>query len=145
MAKVELDLVKMVLQRNEVDIRTVAQVVEDLNQELKLQSDEERPPAVKKQFVILISDPNGDIPKDTDFTGWVLQIPEDDGVYVSEERLLKAAYAYNQSPKGRRMPVQTVGEACEHVPARFFKEEAIWVKTKEPVFVLKTSNSIPQQ
>lgn len=144
MAKVDIDLVKMVLQRNEVDIRTVAQVLEDLNQELQLQQDEEKPPPVKKQFVIMISDPKGDLP-DTDFTGWVLQIPEDDGVYVAEERLIKAAYTYNQSPKGRRMPVQSIGEVCEHVPARFLKEENIWVKTKEPVFMLKTNNSVPSE
>lgn len=142
MAKVDLELVKMVLQRNEVDIRTVSQVIEDLNEELKLQTDEEKPPAVKKQFTFLVSDPRGQMPN-VDFTGWVLQIPEDDSVYVAEERLVKAAYAYNQTPKGRRMPVKTIAEICEHVPARYLKEEQVWVKSKEPVFVLKTSNLIP--
>ena len=142
MAKVDLDLVKMVLQRNEVDIRTVAQVLEDLNEEMKLQADEEKPPPVKKQFVMMVSDPNGELPQQ-DFTGWVLQIPEDDGVYVAEERLIRAAYNYNQSPKGRRMPVKSIAEICEHVPARFLKEEQVWVKTKETVFMLKTNNHIP--
>lgn len=143
MAKVDVDLVKMILQRNELDARTVARVIEDLNHELQNQVDEEKPPPVKKEFAIMVSDPNDDMP-DQDLTGWVLQYPEGDSPYVVEERLIKAAYDYNQSPKGRRMPVQTIGETCEHVAARFLKEQLVWVKTKEPVYVLKTQNKIPQ-
>ncbi len=144
MAKVDIELVKVVLQRNEIDIRTVSQVLEDLNEELKLQVDEEKPPAPKKQFTFLVSDPRNQLP-DVEFTGWVLQIPEDDSVYLTEERLVKAAYTYNQTPKGRRMPVKTIAEICEHVPARYLKEEMVWVKSKEPVFVLKTNNKIPTE
>lgn len=142
MPKVDLELVKMVMQRNEVDIRLVSQVLEDINEELKNQVDEEKPPPVKKQFVMMVSDPHGELPE-KDFTGWVLQIPEDDSVHLAEERLVKAAYAYNQTPKGRRLPVQSVAEICEHVPARYLKEEQVWVKTKEPVYMLKTTNKIP--
>lgn len=142
MPKVDLELVKMVLQRNDIDLRTVAQVIEDLNEEIVNSVDEEKPKPVKKQFVMMVSDPHNEIPQ-KDFTGWVLQIPEEDSVYLSEERLIKAAYAFNQTPKGRRLPVKTIGEACEHVATRLFKEENIWVKTKEPVYLLKTSNQIP--
>ena len=78
-----------------------------------------------------------------DLTGWVLQLPEDDSLRGLQEQVHKAAYDFNQTPKGRRMPVKSIGEACEAVPARIFKEHNVWVKTKEPVYILKTDNQIP--
>jgi len=30
------------------------------------------------------------------------------------------------------------------VPAKFFRETELWVKTKEPVLVLRTDNEIPK-
>lgn len=142
MPKVDLDLVKMVLQRNEVDVRKVAQILEDIQVEVNAQVDEEKPPPVKKQFVMMVSDPQGEL-EGKDFTGWILQIPEEDSPYVAEERIFRAAYDFNASKKGSRNPVKTVGETCEFVAARFFKEHNVWVKNKEPVLLVRTSNKIP--
>ena len=114
MAKVDVDLVKMVMTRTGLDVRTVAQVIEEINLELKAQADEEeKPPPVKKQFVMMVSDPEGKL-EGVDLVGWVLQIPEEDSVYVTEERLFRCAYEYNMSKKGRRMPVKTIADVCEH-------------------------------
>lgn len=106
-------------------------------------ADEEKPPAVKKQFVILVSDPDDKFPK-SDFAGWVLQIPETESVATAQERIFRGAYDYNASKKGRLYPAKTVGEALENVPAKHFKEAEVWVKTKTPVLVLKTNNEIPK-
>jgi hypothetical protein len=143
MAKVDLDIVKHILQRNELDVRQVNAIIEDIEQEIKIQQ-EENPPAPRqpKQFAILVSDPEGIMP-DRDLTGWVLQLPEEDSPAILTGQIHKAAYDFNQTPKGRRMPVKTIGEACESVPARIFKEHQVWVKTKEPVLILKTDNQIP--
>jgi len=143
MPKVDLELVKLVLQRNEIDVRKVAQVIEDIQVEMNAEV-EEKPPPVKKQFVMLVSDPEGKL-EGQDFVGWVLQVPEDDAPMVAEERVFRSAYEFNMTPKGRRMPVKTVGEACEIVPARICKEQNVWIKTKEPVLVLRTSNKIPTE
>lgn len=142
MPKADLELVKLCMQRNELDVRTVAQVLEDINAELSSQVDEDKPPTVKKQFVMLVSDPEGKL-MGCDFTGWVLQIPEEDSPYTAEERLFRAAYEYNATKKGERLPVKTVGEACEFISAKHFKEQNVWVKTKEPVLIVRTSNKIP--
>jgi len=142
MPKVDLELVKIVMQRNELDIRTIARILEDLNLEIANQIDEDKPPPVKKKFSILVSDPKG-VLKNKDLVGWVVQIPEGDSPYIVEKRLLKAAYAFNQTPKGRSMPVKSIGEVCEHVSARIFKEEQVWVKTKEPVMITCTGNKVP--
>jgi len=143
MPKVDLDLVKVILQRHELDVRQVAQILEEINQELAAMVDEEKTPPVKKQYVLLVSDPQGKL-EGKDFTGWVVQIPEEDGFATTEERLIKAAYDFNASPKGRRLPAKTIGEVCEYIPAKFFKEHQVWVRTKEPVYVVRTSNKIPR-
>ena len=142
MAKAELDLVKVILQRNDLDIRTVSRIMEDLQREIQAQQTEEKPPPVKKQFVVLVSDPNGDL-EGHDMTGWVVQIPEDDPVRDTEDRLFQSAYDYNASPKGRKMTLQTIAETCEHVPTRVSKEHNVWIKTKEPVEILPTRNKVP--
>jgi len=142
MAKADLELIKMVLQRNELDIRQVSQIMEDLQTELDAQV-EEKPPPLKKQFSILVSDPSGKL-GDKDLVGWVLQIPEDDDPRIAEERLVKAAYEYNTTAKGQRMPVKTIGETCEVVTTRITKEHHVWIKTKEPVLVNFTDNVIPE-
>ncbi|GHB94763.1 hypothetical protein [Cerasicoccus arenae] len=145
MAKVDIDLVKMVMTRTGMDVRTVAQVIEEINQELKAQVDEEdKPPPIKKQFVMMVSDPDGKL-EGLDLVGWVLQIPEEDSPYVSEERLFRCAYEYNMTKKGRRMPVKTIGEACEFTPARIAKEQKVWIKNKEPVLLVRTGGKVPTE
>jgi len=53
--KAPLDLVKMVLQRNALDVRAVSKILEDLHLELDNEVDD-KPPPIKKQFVILQSE-----------------------------------------------------------------------------------------
>jgi hypothetical protein len=133
----------MILQRNELDIRLVSQIIEDINSEAKAGEEEaENAPAVKKQFVIMVSDPKGEL-EGKDFVGWVLQIPEDDSPFATEERIIRSAYEHNITPKGRRLPVKTVAEVCEHVGTKITKEQNLWIKTKEPVYVLRTGGKVP--
>ena len=143
MAKVDIDMVKMILQRHEIEVRQIATIMNEIQEELKIQQEtEEKPPPVKKQFVILVSDPAGEL-EGKDYTGWVLQIPEEDSPYVAEERLVRGGYDFNVTPKGRRFPVKTIAESCEAVSARILKEHNVWVKTREPVLVCRTNNKIP--
>lgn len=146
MAKIDIDTVKRILQRNNVEIRKVAEIMEDLSTELDLQAAEKeaKPPPVKKQFVILVSDPEGHLVQ-RDFTGWVLQIPEEDSALTTVEKLCAAAYDFNASPKGRRLPLQTLGETLEIIPGKFTKEHQVWIKTKEPVLLVRTDNQIPRE
>jgi hypothetical protein len=144
MAKIDVNKVAEILKKNHIDPAVLRRVVEEMN--LAVQPDPgegDQAPPVKKQFVILVSDPNGKMPK-ADLVGWVLQIPENESPASVEERLLKGAYDYNASKKGRLYPAKTVGDAMEAVPGKFFKEVELWVKTKEPVIVLKTDNVIPK-
>jgi hypothetical protein len=144
MPKIDVNKVAEILKKNHIDPAVLRRVVEEMN--LAVQPDPgdgDATPPVKKQFVILLSDPSEKLPKG-DFTGWVLQIPQDESPASVQERLLKGAYDYNASKKGRLHPARTVGDAIEGVPAKFFREAELWVKTKEPVIVLRTDNEIPK-
>ena len=145
MAKIDVNKVAEILKSHHIDPALLRKVVEEMN--LAVQPDpgeEEKPPAVKKQFVIVVSDPDGKMPK-SDLVGWVLQIPESESVATTPDRVFRSAYDFNTTKKGQLMPVKTVGEAIENVPGKFFKETEVWVKTKTPVLVLKTNNEIPKE
>lgn len=138
--KADLDIIKMILGRNAIDARTTQRIINDIR-EVVAEIRPDPQPRQKKKFVLVASDPKELI--DRDLTGWALQIPEEDPPWTVMERIAEAAAEFNQTKKGRRMPVKTVGEACEMVPARIFKEHGLYIKTKEPVEVLPTKNRLP--
>lgn len=145
MAKIDLELVKVVLQRSELDAKKIAQIIEDITFESKAQeAEKEKEPQVKKQYVVVVSDPYGKF-TDADYTGWVVQIPEDENPATALERIHLGSYDYNLTPKGRRMPLKTIAEACEFGSAKIFKEHKVWIKTKEPVLIVRTNNKIPRE
>lgn len=145
MPKIDVSKVAEILKKNHIDPAILRRVIEEMNLAVQPDpSEDEKPPAVKKQFVILVSDPDGRLPK-RDFVGWVLQIPDSESPATTLERIHRSSYDFNTTKKGRLLPVKTVGEAIENVPGKFFKESEVWVKTKTPVLVLKTDNDIPKE
>lgn len=144
MPKIDVSKVAEILKKNQIDPAVLRRVIEELNLVVQPDpGDDDKPPPTKKQFVVLVSDPEDRFPK-TDFAGWVLQLPEDESPATIQERIFRAAYDYNATRKGRLYPAKTVGEALENIPAKHFKETEVWVKTKSPVILLKTDNEIPK-
>ncbi len=144
MAKIDVSKVAEILKKHKTDPALLRKVVEEMNLATQSDADDgDKPPAVKKQYAILISDPDGKLPK-VDLVGWVLQIPESESVATVVDRVLRGAYDFNASKKGLLLPVKTIAEAIENVPQKFLKEAEVWVKTKTPVLMLKTDNSIPK-
>lgn len=145
MPKIAVNKVAEILKKNELSPAILRRVIEEMNLACQPDDgDEEKPPAIKKQFAIIISDPDGRMPKH-DFVGWVVQIPETESVATTLDRVFRSSYDFNTTKKGRLMPVKTVGEALENVPSKAFKEADLWVKTKTPVLILKTDNEIPKE
>jgi len=146
MPKIEISKVAEILKRNHVDPALLRRVIEEINVAAQPDPGEkETPPPVKKQFVILVSDPDGRWPKH-DFAGWVLQIPDTESpATVLGKRLGRPLVQVQATKTGHLYPAKTVGEAIENVPAKFFRETDVWVKTKTPVLVLKTDNEIPKE
>jgi hypothetical protein len=145
MPKIEVNKVAEILQKNKIEPAVLRRIVEEMNHIVQPDpGDETKPPAVKKQWVILVSDPERRLPKD-DFVGWVLQIPEDESPATTQDRIFRSVYDFNTTKRGRLLPVNTIGEALENVPAKQFKEADLWLKTKNPVLVLRTDNQIPKE
>lgn len=160
---VELTDVKDVLSRYDIDENIQNSILEDLskhsqtlkevledptdsssNEELKeIDSEKESIPRVKKQWGILVSDPEHTINKE--YMGWVFQMNEDDNIADATDKIITAAAAFNRSKKGARNPVKTIGEACMFVPGKFFKEQNIYVKSKEPIYINITDNTLVSQ
>ena len=141
--KIDIEIVQMVLERANLTTLQQAQILEDLKFEATQVAVDDREPPEKKQYVIVANDPYGKIPTTGfEFSGWAVQIPEDDDPHSALEKLHCAAHDFNQTPKGRRMPIKTIAEACEFGSVKLFKERKVWVRTKEPVLVLPTNGKI---
>lgn len=142
-AKVQISTVAEVLKSNHLDPALLRRVIAELNLAAQPEGEEgEKAPPVKKQFTFLVSDPNGVMPKD-DLVGWVIQVEESESLVTTQDKLLRAAYDYNQTKKGQLFPVKTLGEAIEAIPGRLFREQNVWPKHKAPVLLLRTNNEIP--
>jgi hypothetical protein len=144
MPKIDLKKAAEIIKKNQVDPDKMRRIIEQMNLAVQpAPGEEETAPPIKKQFVIIVSDPEGKLPSD-DFVGWVLQIPESDSPASTLERIHRAAYEFNATKKGQMLPAKTIGDTLENVPAKHFKPVEAWVKTKTPVLMLRTNNEIPQ-
>jgi hypothetical protein len=134
--KADLDLVRSVLERQELDIRVLNRTMQELEVEVKNEAElaaAEKEAPVPKQYVILLADPEGKL-AGMDLAGWIVQIPEEESPATAFERLAKSADQHNHSQKGMRKLATTVASACERIPNRIAREHGLWIRTKDPVF-----------
>ena len=144
--KIDIELVEMVLRRARLTALQQAQILEDLKFESNQVVSDDREPPEKKQFVLILNDPYGKLEEaGVEFSGWAVQIPEDADPHSAPRRLYGGAYDFNKTPKGRKMPLKTIDEACEFGSPKIYKEHKLWIKTKEPVLVLSVNGRIPAE
>ncbi len=137
--KIEIGMVEAALKKHDVEPVIAQEILADLKAELD--EAEEKAPPVKKQYVIVVSDPQGTIPS-SGLVGWAVQIEEGLPPSSALEKVNEAAAHFNSTPKGFRLPVNTVGEAMEVLPPKITRELGLWIKTKEPVYVVTTLNRL---
>ncbi len=144
MPKIAINIVAEICKKNQVEPDKLRAIVEEMNLAVQPEGGDEKEPAVKKQFVVLLSDPTGALPASDAYAAWVLQIPESESPATVNDRVKRAAYDFNATKKGRLLPVASIGEAIENVPAKLLKEHDVWAKTKTPVLVVRTDNLLPK-
>lgn len=147
MAKtLELEEFKKILSDQGLDNATISDIISAAQKKIAEKEDDkdDAPKPGKYRHLVLAYDPEGEL-AGKELTATVVKIPEENSVYSTMEGVFKAAYEYNTTKKGRRMPVKTVGEAFEHVAAKYFKEYGIKVLHKEPVYVLPIDGLIPTE
>lgn len=96
----------------------------------------------KNDFLVLLSDPEGKIIEPVQ--SWVFQVEKDCPPMALLERVKVAATEFNNSKRGRKLPVNTVGQAIESIPSKYWKTGVglTRVKTKTPVWAVPTNNKI---
>ncbi len=139
MAKVDIEIVQKILKESGVDVRMAAEILNQIRDAVAEEAVEREKPA-KKQMLVLVSEPEEGLPKD--LTGWVVQLLEDDDPKEVSAKIVEVAKAFNESPKGQRMPVESFGDAVQSISGKLFKESDLWIKTREPVRIIPVKNSI---
>lgn len=143
MSKVSIEDVEQILQQSKLDQSVVLKVLSDL-EKLAEENKNEKSPAQKNKFQhgIVISDPENKL-AGIELTGWVVKMEDSKDMTQAVSKISAAAKDFNNnSRKGKKNPIKTIGEACQHVAAKFFKSQEIKVVTKEPVMVLVTDNNV---
>lgn len=159
MVELDFKIIEKALADNEIEQEKIDSIIEQIKSQQEaidglielgdkqepdksVESDEEKPPRKKKQFNIIVSDPEGKIPQGVELTGWVTQMDEDEPIESALNKIYTAVYDYNATSKSKDK-YATVGDACMNLKSKFFKNAGISIKTKEPIFVQVTNNQIP--
>ena len=159
MVELDFKIIEKALADNEIEQEKIDSIIEQIKSQQEaidglielgdkqepdksVESDEEKPPRKKKQFNIIVSDPEGKIPQSVELTGWVTQMDEDEPIESALNKIYTAVYDYNATSKSKDK-YTTVGDACMNLKSKFFKNAGISIKTKEPIFVQVTNNQIP--
>lgn len=159
MVELDFKIIEKALEDNEIEQEKINSIIEQIKSQQEAidglvelgdkqepeeinETEEEKPPRKKKQFNIIVSDPENKIPQGVELTGWVTQMDEDEPVISALDKIYTAVYDYNASTTKKDKYI-TIGDACLNLKSKFFKNAGIVVKTKEPVFVQITNNIIP--
>ena len=139
--KIDPHIVQDVLQKHVADPDLIRRIFDDVLADAEAQkTPREKQP--KKNFVLVVSDPNGVIPKGTELTGWAVQIDEEKSILSIPDSLQRIAHDFNASKKGLKLPAKSIGEVFESAAAKHFNEHGVHRKHKEASFMIVTDNQI---
>jgi len=122
--KIKLNTVAEILKKNQVHPSLLRQIVEEMNLASQPEGGEESPPAIKKQFCILISDPEGLLAK-RDFAGYcdaALDVESEVLPVCSANRHLEGSIkidATTHANAGGKVRVSTPRAALQYFKDRF--------------------------
>ena len=157
-AIIEVNDVKDVLEKHNIDENLQQIILADLSQTAEKYADELKEnmkpdnssnkedndkvtePRIKKDYILLLSDPAEKL--SDEYLGWAFQIDEDQNPGELLDKIKMTAGDFNRSKKGQKIPVHTIVETIQNVPAKFFKEYKIYPKHKEPVYICLTNNKL---
>lgn len=119
---------------------TLRAVVEEMNAVTQPDEKDDPAPRTKSQLTVILLDPEHKVKGD--FTALIVQQPETADAGTTLSRVYQAAYDYNASPK-RKLTVKTVGDAADTIKRKQWKAVDLLLKTRVPVRVLVSDNTIP--
>ena len=145
--------IEHVLNQKGVDQPRVESIMSEIkrleNQEAELAA-AKKAQRKKKKFVLVASDPEDRYVKVVECPVWVVQMNDEDNHTDVVEKISRATYEYNNDvlngnkKSSKKNPVYKISESLEQVTAKYFADEDISVKTKEPTVIVRTDNEIPK-
>ncbi len=138
---IKIEEIQEVLKQQKVAPDVIVKVIDTLREvEEDKKADKTTSPKQRNQFVVVAFDKQG-VLKGQTLTAAVLQI--EDGVAPAEAvvRLKAAAAQYNASKKGRKSSVSSFAQALD-MPRKFLKSERVLVKSKNPLELLTSDNTL---
>ncbi len=141
MPKLSIEQIEATLRERKVAPATIVQIITDL--EAAAQADKDAKETTKKpknQLVVIAIDKDQQIKEP--IVAIVAQIEDGAPPAAALERILEAARVHNASSRGSRKPVSSLGQAVEGVSRKLFKEQRVLLKTRFPVLVIPTVNTI---
>lgn len=137
MAKLSLDEIQSVLSSTLTpqDAKTVLVKLEQVVKELEEEKDENKLPKQKNQYSIIVFDQNGQIPKEAELVGAVVQLPLSEDVGTLLGKISDAAKEQSEQSK-KKAAIGNLAEACEVLKGKYQKSLNFKIKTKELVRVL---------
>lgn len=142
MSKISIEEVEAVLRKQNVDVKIVKNVIDELVEVVKEEKDSRATgPKQKNEFLIVLSDPNNEL-AGKDFVGWVVQMKDGDDAGLVLGKIQDAARDQNAAKKRKRGIINNMVEAFSGVKRRFLKPKDIMIKTKEPVRCLVTDGKL---
>ena len=147
------DDIEHVLNQKGIDQKRVELIMSEIkrleNQEAELAA-AKKAARKKKKFVLVASDPEDRYVKVVECPVWVVQMNDEDNHTDVVEKISRATYEYNNDvlngnkKSSKKNPVYKISESLEQVTAKYFTDEEISVKTKEPTVIVRTDNEIPK-
>lgn len=142
---IKIEDVIAALREQKLPVATLKQIetkLEEIEQDRK--GDRPSGPRPKKQFCVIALDPEGKLANVPDFTALVVQIPDDVAAAEALTKLYAGVYDHNANTRsGRKAPVDTLGTAADTVKAKSWRAQSLYLKTREPVLVLRSDNKVP--
>lgn len=136
-----------ILANSNGDKQLAAKVLKDIQKAAQEEKEERaagKEPKLKNAFTVLLNDPEN-VLQGRAFSGWIVQMPEETPQALALDKARAAGHAFNQSKKGRKRPVKSLGEVFEGVPRKHWKTETdtkTIPKTKYQVLIQPTDGSL---
>lgn len=142
MSKISIEDVEQTLLSQKIEPAKVSSIIKELNEVIEeTKSEKVTLPKTKNEFLIILSDPNGEL-KDKELTGWVITQRQGDDAATALDKIRTAAKSTDEAKKRKKSIMTTFGEAMQNIKRKFIKDTGIMIKSKNPVRVLITGNKL---
>lgn len=142
MSKISLETLSEVLQEEGVEQPKQLKIIEHLKEileEEKKDREESKTPKQKNEFGVVLFAPEL---VGKEYTACIYQLKAGDDHSTVLNRISEASRTQNETSKKKKTKIDSIGVAFEYLKRKFIKEKGVNFKTKTPIQVLISDNSL---